>query len=96
MIRPTYQSRLNALIVGIRPSLVHVSGMRNVLVADNLSHTGAVAWSTGLQMLIEDLSAEPELSGGEVWLNDSVRCRSKQTCRGALSSGPSGAATSTP
>ncbi len=70
MIRPTYQSRLNALIVGIRPSIVSVNGIRNVMVADNLSHTGAIAWSTGLHMLIEDLAAEPELTGGEVWLDD--------------------------
>lgn len=70
MIRPRYQSRLNALIVGVRPSMTHNNGVRNVMLADNLAHSGKIAWSTGLQMLKDDLCAESHLSGGEVWLSD--------------------------
>ncbi len=70
MIRPRYQSRLSSLILGVRPSITHINGVRLVTSPDNFSLTGTTAWRTGLQMLIADLGQEPDPLGGEVWLYD--------------------------
>lgn len=68
MIRPTYQSRLSALILGVRPSVAHIYGAVDPAPADNLTVVGTLAWRAGVQLLLEDLQADERISTGEVWL----------------------------
>lgn len=81
MIRPRYQSRLSALILGVRPSMTHVNGVRITRTPDNFSRNGTIAWQTGLQMLLADLNGSHELSTGEKWLQDWV---AKEAARDAV------------
>lgn len=81
MIRPRYQSRLSALILGVRPSMTHVNGVRLTRTPDNFSRSGTIAWQTGLQMLLADLNGSNDLSSGEKWLEDWV---AKEAARDAV------------
>lgn len=68
MVRATYQTRLSAIILGIRPTVAHVYGTAGRTPADNLSQLGMEAWSMSLRQLSSDLSSAPTLSSGERWM----------------------------
>lgn len=68
MVGATYQKRLSALILGIRPSVGHVYGDTERTPADNLTMLGLQAWQVGLRQLNVDLLATPTLAGGELWI----------------------------
>ena len=68
MVRATYQERLSALILGVRPSVGHVYGSTDRTPADNLTMIGVEAWQLALHQLSTDLQTLPSLSGGEVWI----------------------------
>lgn len=68
MVRATYQKRLSALILGIRPSVGHVYGSTERTPVDNLTLHGVQAWQVGLEQLNADLLLVPELEGGELWI----------------------------
>jgi hypothetical protein len=72
MVRATYQKRLSALILGIRPSVGHLYGSTERTPADNLTMLGVQAWQVGLRQLASDLSAAPELAGSELWIQQWV------------------------
>ena len=72
MVRATYQKRLSALILGIRPSVGHVYGSTERTPADNLTMLGVQAWQVGLHQLAADLSSVPDLAGGELWIQQWV------------------------
>ena len=72
MVRATYQKRLSALILGIRPSVGHIYGSTERTPVDNLTMLGVQAWQVGLQQLDADLSTAPELAGGELWIQQWV------------------------
>ncbi len=73
MIRATYQKRLAALILGLRPNAAHIYGVDRRISVDNLTANGLEAWSTGLRMIAEDL-ADPsvQLTPTETWIADWV------------------------
>jgi hypothetical protein len=70
MVGATYQTRLSAIILGIRPSASHVYGSVARTPADNLTMVGIDAWQIGLRQLQRDLRAAGELSGGELWIRE--------------------------
>ncbi len=72
MVRATYQSRLSAIILGIRPSVAHVYGSSEQAPADNLSQLGVEVWRVGLRQLHTDLFAAPQLTAGEQWMQEWV------------------------
>ena len=73
MIRATYQKRVAALILGLRPTTAHIYGVDRRTGVDNLSRNGLFAWTTGLSMLAEDL-ADPSvlLTPTEKWIAEWV------------------------
>ena len=70
MVRATYQSRLSAIILGIRPSVAHVYGSTDRPPADNLTNLGIEAWRVGLRQLHTDMCAQPSLDPTERWIHD--------------------------
>lgn len=72
MVRATYQKRLSALILGIRPSVSHVYGSTDRTPADNLTMIGVEAWQFGLRQLNTDLLTVSELAGGDLWIQEWV------------------------
>lgn len=72
MVGATYQKRLSALILGIRPSVGHVYGDTERTPADNLTMLGLQAWQVGLRQLNTDLLTLPDLAGGEHWIQSWV------------------------
>lgn len=72
MVGATYQKRLSALILGIRPSVGHVYGDTARTPADNLTMLGLQAWRVGLRQLNVDLLAADELAEGEQWIQEWV------------------------
>ncbi len=68
MVRATYQTRLSAIILGIRPTVAHVYGSAGRTPADNLAHLGMEAWHIGLGQLHTDLCTASTLSAGELWM----------------------------
>lgn len=68
MVRATYQSRLSAIILGIRPTVAHVYGNTDRTPADNLTNLGIEAWRVGLRQLHTDMCAAPTLSSSEDWI----------------------------
>lgn len=73
MIRATYQKRVSALILGLRPTAAHIYGVDKRFSVDNLRSNGLAAWTAGLQMLADDL-ADPsvQLTATELWIADWV------------------------
>lgn len=72
MVRATYQKRLSALILGIRPSVSHVYGSTDRTPADNLTIVGIQAWQVALRQLNTDLLTVSELAGGDLWIHEWV------------------------
>lgn len=68
MVRATYQKRLSALILGVRPSAGQIYGSTDRIPADNLSMLGISAWQVALGQLDAELEAASELVGGELWI----------------------------
>lgn len=72
MVHATYQKRLSALILGIRPTAGHVYGSKERTPADNLTMLGIQAWRMGLRQLHTDLLASGEPTAGDQWIQDWV------------------------
>lgn len=72
MVRATYQKRLSALILGVRPSAGHIYGTTERTPADNLTMLGIQAWQVGLQQLNTDLLTAEALTGGDLWIHQWV------------------------
>lgn len=72
MLHATYQKRLSALILGIRPSAGHVYGSIEAAPVDNLTMLGLQAWRIGLRQLHTDLLASPDPQGGDLWIQQWV------------------------
>lgn len=70
MVRATYQTRLSAIVLGIRPSAAHLYGARGRPPADNLTHLGLEAWRLGLGDLLADIMAASDTSAGERWIEN--------------------------
>lgn len=73
MIRATYQKRVSALILGLRPTVAHVYGVDKRFSVDKLSANGLAAWRAALGMLADDF-ADPtvDLTSTETWLGQWV------------------------
>jgi len=72
MVRATYQTRLSAIILGIRPTVAHVYGSTDRTPADNLTLLGIEAWRVGLRQLHTDLCAADSITAGEEWIHEWV------------------------
>lgn len=73
MVNATYQKRLSALILGIRPSAGYIYGSNEPTPADNLTMMGIEAWQFGLRQLSSDLSAASHVTGGDRWIQEWVQ-----------------------
>lgn len=67
MIRASYQQRLSAMILGIRPSAAHVYGAAPRTPVDNLTEDGISAWQAGLRLVAKELVGADDLSFAEQW-----------------------------
>lgn len=70
MLRATYQKRLGAIILGIRPSVGHLYGGARRAPIDNLTMVGIQAWQFGLDQLLADLLAVSEPTAGDCWIQE--------------------------
>lgn len=79
MIRASYQKRLSALILGLRPTASHIYGVDIRFAVDNLSANGLTSWDAGLAMLRESL-ADPsvELTSTEMWIDGWVKTETER------------------
>lgn len=65
----TFPNRLRAMVLGIRPSVIHTHGLSAGVPVDNLTEVGIEAWGTGLWLLASELEVAAETSGPvERWM----------------------------